>query len=268
MAGFADDVTPVVIAGDEEANIARTLGQLGWAKEVIVVDSFSKDATFEIARRFLNVRVIQRAIDTLAGQWTFAVAQARTPWVLTLDADYFVPAAFARELESLAPARNVAGYESRFVYAIGGKPLRASLYPPRIVLLRADRCEFYMDGHTQRVRVDGDVARLATTIVHDDRKPMSRFIARQRRYMRDEAEKIRNANPLALSMASRLRKLIVVAPIAVVFHTLFVKGLILDGTAGLRYTWERFVAELILSRELIRRAGPSDRPSPAGPSSS
>src|SRR5688572_31506214 len=149
MPGFADDVTPVVIAGDEEANIARTLGQLGWAKEVIVVDSFSKDATVEIARRFLNVRVVPRAIDTLAGQWTFAVAQARTPWVLTLDADYFAPAAFAREIEALTPARNVAGYESRFVYAIGGKPLRASLYPPRTVLLRADRCEFYMDGHTQ-----------------------------------------------------------------------------------------------------------------------
>jgi hypothetical protein len=38
-----------------------------------------------------------------------------------------------------------------------------------------------------------------------------------------------------------------------VFHTLFVKGVIFDGIAGLRYTWERFLAELILSRELLRR---------------
>jgi hypothetical protein len=49
-----------------------------------------------------------------------------------------------------------------------------------------------------------------------------------------------------------LRKLIVVAPVAVVIHTLFVKGLILDGPAGWRYVWERFIAEVILSREMLR----------------
>jgi glycosyltransferase involved in cell wall biosynthesis len=253
-----DQITPVVLAGDEEANVARTLGALAWAAEVIVVDSFSSDATPELARRFPNVRFMQRALDTLAAQWTFAVAQARTPWVLTLDADYFVPEAFVREMESLDG--KAAGYEAEFVYAVNGKPLRASLYPPRAVLLRRDRCELYMDGHTQRVRVAGNVARLKTKLVHDDRKSFARFVSRQRRYMRDEAEKLRHADPRALNFASRVRKLVVVAPFAVLLHTLFVKGLIFDGAAGLRYTWERVVAELILSRELLRRAGSSGRP--------
>jgi hypothetical protein len=48
-----------------------------------------------------------------------------------------------------------------------------------------------------------------------------------------------------------VRKLIFVAPFAVVVHSLFVKGLILEGRPGLRYAWERFVAELFLSRELL-----------------
>jgi hypothetical protein len=39
----------------------------------------------------------------------------------------------------------------------------------------------------------------------------------------------------------------------VLVHTLFVKGLILDGIPGLRYTFERVVAEAILSWELIKR---------------
>ena len=247
-----DRVTPVVLTGDEEANIGRTLAALAWAGDVVVVDSGSRDATVEIARRFPNVRVVERALDTLAAQWTFAVAQAKTPWVLTLDADYFVTSAFVHELESLS--LDAAGYEAQFLYAIGGKPLRASLYTPRVVLLRRDRAEFYMDGHTQRVSVNGKIERLETKLVHDDRKPFSRFVARQRRYMRDEAEKLRLADARALNVAGRIRKLIVVAPVAVLFHTLFVKGLLLDGVAGLRYTWERFVAELILSRELLRRS--------------
>lgn len=253
-----DPVTPVILTGNEEANIGRTLAALAWAEDVVVVDSFSTDATVEIARRFPNVRVVQRALDTLAEQWTFAVAQARTQWVLTLDADYFVSPELVRELESLA--FDTSGYEAQFLYAIDGKPLRASLYTPRVVLLRRDRAEFYMDGHTQRVSVHGGVEPLRTKLVHDDRKPFSRFVERQRRYMRDEAEKLRHADARALNVAARVRKLVIVAPFAVVFHTLFVKGLILDGLAGLRYTWERFVAELILSRELLRRAGSSSRP--------
>ena len=251
MSGFADDVTPVLIARDEEANIARTLGQLRWARDVVLVDGYSIDATAEIARTFPNVRVVQRTIDTLAAQWSFAVAQASTPWVLTLDADYFVPETFVRELESL-DAGDLSGFEAQFTYAIDGKPLRGSLYTPRTVLLRRDRSEFYMDGHTQRVHVNGPIDKLRTRIIHDDRKPFSRFVARQRRYMRDEAQKLRTADPRSLNFAARVRKLVVVAPLAVLFHTLFVKGLILDGVAGLRYTWERFVAELILSRELLR----------------
>jgi hypothetical protein len=71
--------------------------------------------------------------------------------------------------------------------------------------------------------------------------------------MRQEAEKLRTAPPATLSLSSRVRKLIVVAPFVVVFHTLVVKGVAFDGWPGLRYTWERFVAEAILSWELASR---------------
>jgi len=253
MSGFADDVTPVLLTRDEEANIARTLGQLAWAREVVVVDSLSTDDTIAIAESFPNVRVVQRALDDLASQWIFAVNQAKTPWVLTLDADYFVPDAFIDELQSLDRSR--AGYIAEFDYAINGKKLRGSLYTPRAVLLRRDACTFYMDGHTQRVRVEGDTATLRMRFIHDDRKSFKRFVARQRVYMRNEAEKIRRGENL--NFAARVRKLRVVAPFAVLVQTLIVKGLILDGFAGLHYVLERVVAEFILSRELFRS---SDRP--------
>jgi glycosyltransferase involved in cell wall biosynthesis len=262
-----DAITPVILTRDEEVNIARTLNQLAWADDVVVVDSFSTDATVEIARAFPNVRVFQRQVDSLAGQSNFGVEQARTSWILLLDADYFVPAAFADEARNLRPG-TTAAYRAIFEYAIGGKPLRATLYPPRIVLFRKDATRIWQDGHTPRITTDGPVGELRTHVIHDDRKDFRRFVARQRTYMRQEAVKLRSADPRSLNLAARIRKLIVVAPFAVLVHTLFVKGLILDGLSGLRYAWERFVAELILSRELMRSAGSSDRPSPADPSSS
>jgi glycosyltransferase involved in cell wall biosynthesis len=251
MRDFSAEVTAVILTRDEEANIGRTLTQLAWAREVIVVDTYSTDATVAVARAFPNVRVLQHSLDDLASQWTYAVAQVRTPWVLTLDADYYVPDSLVREIAGLEPPAGVAGYEASFVYAIDGRPLRATLYTPRAVLLRRNRASFYMDGHTQRVSVDGPVVPLQAHIVHDDRKPFGRFVERQRRYMRDEAAKIRRGDHL--NLAGRVRKLRVVAPFAVLFQTLVMKGLILDGRAGIRYAWERFVAEAILSRELFRR---------------
>ncbi|HEX6087654.1 MAG TPA: glycosyltransferase family 2 protein [Thermoanaerobaculia bacterium] len=247
-----DQITPVILTKDEEPNIARTLGQLTWAREVLVVDSFSSDATVEIARSFPNVRVIQRAFDDHAGQWTFAQQQVRTPWFLALDADYFVPEEFTRELSSLAPG-SIRAYRAAFRYAVNGRTLRASLYPPRVVLAAKSHSSFWQDGHTHRITVDGDVGDLHTPLVHDDRKSFRSFVERQKRYMVQEAEKLRLRDPRSLGLAGRIRKLVIVAPFAVVVHTLFVKGLILDGRAGLRYVWERFVAELMLSRELLRR---------------
>jgi len=246
-----DSITPVVLTRDEEANLERTLSHLTWAQDVVVVDSFSSDATVEIARRFPNVRVVQRAFDSLAGQSNYGLAQARTPWALLLDADYVLPDEFVTELRSLDPPTNVRAYRAAFVYAVNGRPLRGSLYPPRIVLLHREHASVWQDGHAHRVLAEGDVGMLQAKITHDDRKSFARFVERQRKYMREEAEKLRNANPHSLSMAGRVRKLIVVAPFAVVVHSLFVKGLILDGRAGWWYAWERFVAELILSKELL-----------------
>lgn len=261
-----EQITPLILTGDEEANIGRTLGQLRWAREVVIVDSCSSDRTAEIARSFPNVRFVQRAFDTHDAQWNFGVALVTTEWLLTLDADYFVPDALTNELAALEP--DADAYEATFVYAVNGRPLRGSLYPPRPVLLRKGAFEIWQDGHTQRVRVHGATGRLTTPILHDDRKSFARFVERQRKYMRQEAAKLRSTPFRDLNDTGKLRKLRVVAPFAAVAYTLFAKKTILDGRAGLRYTFERFVAEAMLSLELMKPARSSDPPSPAGPSSS
>lgn len=247
------EVTPVVLTRDEEQNIERTLRQVTWARDVVVIDSCSVDATVGIAQRFPNVRVFQREMDTLAGQTNHGLEKVRAPWVLLLDADHVVSAALIAEMRTLTPPPGMAAYRAPFLYSVAGRPLRATLYPPRIVLFDRSRARAWQDGHAHRIAVDGDVGDLRGHIVHDDRKSFANFVERQRRYMRQEAVKLRTSEGRDLNMVARVRRLIVVAPIAVVVHALFVKGLVLDGWPGLRYVWERFVAEAILSWELLRR---------------
>jgi glycosyltransferase involved in cell wall biosynthesis len=253
------DVTPVVLTRDEEPNIERTLTAVTWANSVVVVDSFSVDATVRLAIRFPNVRLIQREMDTLAAQTNHGLEQVRTPWVLLLDADHVVSPSLVDELRGLTPTGGIAAYRAPFVYAIDGRPLRATLYPPRVVLFARQKARAWQDGHAHRIAVDGKVGDLRSHLVHDDRKSFANFLGRQRRYMRQEADKLRATSIRELNWAGRVRRLLVVAPAAVVIHALLFRGLLLDGRPGLRYAWERFVAEALLSWELLRRPGHAER---------
>ena len=100
-----EDITPVVLTLDEAPNLERTLSHLRWARDVVVVDSFSRDETVAIARAFPRVRVYQRTFDGAASQWNFALQQTDigTEWALALDADFVVTDALLEELRGLRP---------------------------------------------------------------------------------------------------------------------------------------------------------------------
>jgi glycosyltransferase involved in cell wall biosynthesis len=246
-------ITPVVLTYNEEPNIARTLEALAWAREVVIVDSLSDDATVRIAASFPNVRVVPRRFTRHAEQWNFAVGGTgiSTDWILGLDADYVLTPELVREMAGLAPPDGVAAYSCAFDYCIFGHPLRASVYPPTSVLFRRGRAAYEQDGHTQRLRPEGEVRPLVARIRHDDRKGLARWIASQQRYMALEAEKLSTTPRTRLGAADRLRKLIVPAPFAMFAYTYLWKRMFLDGRAGLYYALQRTVAEMILSLNLL-----------------
>src|SRR5262249_17442668 len=131
-----DKLTAIVLTFNEAPNLGRTLERLRWVPQVLVVDSYSTDETPAIASSFPNVRIVQRAVDTFAGQCNFALEQVTSEWVLSLDADYVLSDGFSDEVAALEAAADTAGYRASFKYSVFGRPLRASLYPPRTVLYR------------------------------------------------------------------------------------------------------------------------------------
>jgi len=251
-----DRITPLVLTYNEEANIRRLLESLAWAKRVVVVDSESTDRTRQIASEFANTDFRVRSFDEMASQWTFGLTQSgiESEWILALDADYAIPPAFVEELRRLEPGANVDGYRARFRYCIEGIPLRGTLYPPVTVLFRRQRAQFVQDGHTQRVQLKGRVEKLATPLLHDDRKPLERWFSSQLKYMKLEAAKLRTTRVAQLAWTDRIRTFVVVAPIAAFFYCLFVKGNLLDGRRGLLYAMQRATAEAILSVYFVEAA--------------
>ena len=136
-----NEITPLILTFNEEENIVRTLSRLAWARDIVVLDSGSTDRTAEIANSYPNVRLFVRPFDNHANQWNYGLQETaiRTCWVLALDADYQVCESVVDELRSLQPAADVCAYRARFVYCVGGMPLRGSLYPPVTVLFRKNR---------------------------------------------------------------------------------------------------------------------------------
>jgi glycosyltransferase involved in cell wall biosynthesis len=260
-----DDITPLIITRDEAPNIERTLDRLRWARRIVILDSGSADGTIEIAARHPQVDLVERPFDTFAGQCNAGLREIRTPWVLSLDADYVLQPALIDEMRALSPPDEVSGYMASFRYLIDGRPLRGSLYPPRVVLYRRDRAHYVDDGHGHRVQVAGGVRTLRGKIDHDDRKPRDRWLQNQRLYAAQEAEKLLGTDPRALDAIDRLRRLGWLVPILTPLYCLLFRGLILDGRAGLIYTAQRTHAEALLARMLwARRATPPGPPTYVG----
>ncbi len=244
------DITPLILTFNEAPNLERTLTKLKWAREVIVLDSCSTDATREIARRFANVRFMERRFDDHTSQWNFGLEQVKTDWVLSLDADYVLSNELMEELKNLSP-NDVSAWFARFRYCIQGRSLRAALYPKRAVLFRRGCCRYEQDGHTQLLKFDGPAAELRGLIDHDDRKPLFHWLASQQKYAALEVTKLLNTPEDQLRRVDRIRKRIIFAPFLVFVYTLFWKGLILDGWPGWYYVLQRTYAELLLSLHLL-----------------
>lgn len=248
-----DRITPLILTFNEAKNIQRTFAKLTWARDIVVVDSFSTDATISILKGIKHIRLFQREFDSHANQWNYGLRETgiETEWILALDADYVLTGELVKEIEALEPGSRVAGFRAEFTYCVFGKPIRDSLYPPVTVLFRKDKAEYRQDGHTQRVVVKGDVNSLKGKILHDDRKSLSQWLSAQDRYIKIEAKMISGKKWHHLGWADRVRKLRIFAPFAIFLYCLLVKGLFLDGRAGLYYGLQRMLAETLLSLRLM-----------------
>ncbi len=106
-------VTACVVVRNEEAVIDRCLSSLaGVVQEIVLVhDGECEDRTLEIAERH-GARVFVRPLVGHAEAATvFAFEQARSEWILSLDADEFLSEELRRQLPRLLAEAAVNGYE-------------------------------------------------------------------------------------------------------------------------------------------------------------
>ncbi|HEY5899725.1 MAG TPA: glycosyltransferase family 2 protein [Burkholderiales bacterium] len=96
-------LSAVLITRNAAAVLGACLDSLGFADEIVVVDSASSDSTVEIATRH-GARVVQKEWLGFGRQKQFAVDQAKHDWVLCVDADERVSDALAASIQRAVAA--------------------------------------------------------------------------------------------------------------------------------------------------------------------
>lgn len=243
-------ITPIIITYNEEPNIGRTLDSLRWAKRVIVLDSGSTDGTEMIAKQFANVDWLVRAFDSFKVQTEYGIHQTGidTDYVLALDADMHVSEELVQEIGTGFMQKKYAGGNLSFDFRILGHSLAGSLYPPQIRLFDRTKVKVWQDGHGHKFGVDGPVYQFKSPLIHDDRKPLERWISSQLSYSSIELERITSEG--SSRWRDRLRRLGVMPPIVAALAYMRSGGP-WGGAAAARYAYERATFECLLAIRLM-----------------
>lgn len=93
-------ISALIITYNEIGYIEKCLSSLLFADEIVVVDSYSTDGTFEYLKTCKKVNAIQHHFENYTAQKSFALEQASHDWILFLDADEVIPKCLKNEILS------------------------------------------------------------------------------------------------------------------------------------------------------------------------
>lgn len=252
-----------IITFNEADRIAACLDAIAFCDEIIVVDSFSTDATREIAAA-RGARVIERDWPGFRAQKQFALEACTHDWVLNLDADEIVSPTLRDEIEALR-ARHfegpTAGYSMPRCTEYFGRMIRRGAWYPDRKLRLVDRRRARWAGREihEKMQADGPVAKLSGDLLHYSYRDLADQIARLERY----------AELMARAMFAEGKRArwwhLVLSPAWRGFRDLVLKRGLLDGWRGfaiatieMNYVRQKFLKLWLLDRGLPITA--RDRP--------
>jgi glycosyltransferase involved in cell wall biosynthesis len=268
-------ISVLILTRNEEQDLPGCLESVAWSDDVFVFDSFSTDATSEIARG-RGINFVQRKFDGYASQRNAALTglSFRHAWVFILDADERPTAALAEEMLAAVAAApdDISGFRMRRRDFFKGTWLKhAQISPYYIRLVRRGRARYTREIN-EVLEVDGRVGELKAPLDHFPfSKGMARWLEKHNLYSTMEAEVV--ARGLSRDDASlktalfakdfharrRAQKAIFYRlpgrPVLKWMYMMFVRGAILDGRAGIAYAnlqaWYEYLI-VLKTRELKR----------------
>ena len=240
-------ITAIVTTYNEEHNIKQCLDSLRWCDEILVVDSFSKDRTAEIARSYPNVVFKEHAYYGGAAQKNWAMRHGRHEWMLLFDADERCTPELRDEIEALlarGPQHNAYTIRRRLFFL--GRPIRfCGWHNERVVRLFRRGTAGYQNRRVHaRMITDGPAPRLRHPMDHYMVHDLAEYASRMTRYGTwGAAQGWLDRRPSTMFQ-------VIGRPLWRFFRTWILQAGILDGRNGLMFclmqAWGTFVKWSVL----------------------
>lgn len=162
-------VSGVITSFNEEHNIADCIESLDWCDEIIVVDSYSNDATPEIARRHPKVKFLQRTYYGAGAQKNWAMRHVNHEWIFLLDSDERCTSELRREVENILAdgPEHDAYMVNRDVYILGRRIKYSGWQHDRVARLFRRGTAYYENRRVHSVlHTSGETPILENPIDH------------------------------------------------------------------------------------------------------
>jgi glycosyltransferase involved in cell wall biosynthesis len=174
--------------------IRATLESIRWADEILVVDSFSTDATLEICREY-GARIIQHEYIQSSKQKNWAIPQCTYEWVLQMDTDEVLEHGAREEITAriaTAPPDVHAFSLPRKNHVLGKWISTADLYPDlQTRVFRRDSARFEDKEVHAHIAVPGKIEVLEHSILHYGMTSIGKQLSNIDRYSRYQADELR-----------------------------------------------------------------------------
>ena len=244
-------VSVVILTKNEELAIEACVSSVSGFDEVFVVDSGSTDRTVELAEK-LGATVISfdwNGQYPKKKQWALDNCPISNDWVLMLDADEVVTPELTREIARLDLTTNITAYDVMLDYVFLGRRLEHGHKVSKRILLRRDRNVFpvvddlgatnmwEVEGHYQPV-TDGEVGRLKSSLLHEDREPLFHYFERHNRYSDWEAHLASSERKQVAEARSKQGQVfdrVPFKPLAFFVYSYLARRGFRDGAAGFHY---------------------------------
>lgn len=176
----------VVITFNEEKNIGRCLESVREiADDIVVVDSYSTDRTAEICAEH-GARFIQHTFHSHIDQKNWAIAQAKFPHILSLDADEALSDELKQSIVAVKHDWEHDGYDFNRLTNYCGKWIRhTTWYPSRKLRLWDARCgewgglnphdKFILDPGCRKKHLEGDLLHYSYYEVEEHLEQLEKF---------------------------------------------------------------------------------------------
>lgn len=174
-----------IITKNEEENLRACLQSVAFSGQIVVVDSWSTDATLQIAAEFES-DIYREAWHGFGPQKQLAIDKCREPWILVLDADERIPPETAEVIKKIVTGQGIkeAGFSfPRKNYFQGRWIKHAGWWPDRIVrLFRRGSGRMTEASVHEAVEVKGLIGALDVPIEHFTESRLSKIIQKIDKY--------------------------------------------------------------------------------------